>query len=133
MLGGIDHRAAQRFEDGAAFGRRDVQPAKAGETLRLKQIFAMPIRHGAGDHDFRRLAAAQFEDQPGGDFETRSDKGQIEAALETVTRIADDVEPTPGGSGADRIEQGRLDEHLSGRFGATGRLAADYAAEALYA
>ena len=37
-----------------------MQPAKAGETLGAEQVFALPIRRGAGDNNFRRLAAADF-------------------------------------------------------------------------
>ena len=62
-----------------------------------------------------------------------ADKGRIEAALEAVARVADDVEPPAGGGGAHRVEQRRLDKHLGRRLGAAGRLAADHAAEALHA
>src|SRR4029079_19079361 len=89
------------------------------------------LRLGSGDDDLGRLAAAKFEDQPRGDFEPRADKGRIDAALETVARIADDLQPAPGRGGADRVEQRSLDEHLGRRLCAAGRLAANDAAKAL--
>ena len=83
--------------------------------------------------DFGRLAAAQFEDQPCGDFETGADKSRVDAALEAIARVADDFEPAAGRGGADRIEQRRLDIDFGRRLGNAGRLAADHAAEALHA
>ena len=101
--------------------------------LRAQPIGAAPLRLGAGPDDLGRLAAAQFEDQPRRDFQTGADKGRVDAALEAIARVADDVEPAAGRGGADRIEQRRLDIDLGRRLGAAGRLAADHAAEALHA
>src|SRR5262249_20666150 len=67
------------------------------------------------------------------DFEPRRDEGRIDAALEAVARVADDLEPAARRGGADRIEQRRFDENLRCRLGAAGRLASDDAAEALHA
>ena len=132
MLGRLGDGAAERFEDGAAFRRRDMQPAEPRHPLGAQQILAAPLRLGARHDDLGRLAAAQFEDQPGRDFEARPDKGRVDAALEAVARVAGDLEPAPGRGGADRIEEGRLDKDLGRRLGAPGRLAADHAAEALH-
>ena len=132
MLRRLGHGAAERFEDCAALVRRDMQPAEPRHPLRPQSVFAPPLRLGAGHDDFGGLSAAQFEDQPGRDLETRPDKGRVDAALEAVARVAGDIEPPPGRGGAERIEQRRLDKDFARRLGAAGRLAADHAAEALH-
>ncbi len=133
MRRGVANRAAERFEDRTAFGRRDVQSPKSGQPLRAQHIAAAPFRLGPGPDDLGRLAAAQFEDQPGGDFETGADKRRVDAALEAVARVADDFEAAAGCGGTDRVEQRCLDINFGGRVGNAGRLAADHAAEALHA
>ncbi len=121
MLGRFGDGAAERFEDGAALVRRDMQPAEPRHPLGAQQILAPPSRLGAGDDDLGGLAAAQFEDQPSRDFKARPDKSRVDAALEPIARVTGDLEPAPGRGGADRIEEGRLDKHLGRRLGASRR------------
>src|SRR5205814_632769 len=111
----------------------DVQPAEPRHPLGPQPIVTPPLRRGAGRDDLGWFPAAQLEDEARRDLEPGPDKGWIDPALETVARIADDLEPTPGRGGADRVEQCRLDKHLGRRLGAPGRLAADHATEALHA
>ena len=125
-------REAERGQDRRALLRRHVEPAEGRRTLGTQHIAPPPIRDGAGRHDLGRLAAAQVEHQPGGDFEPVPDEGRVEPALETIARVARDIELAAGRGGAHRIEQCRLDQHLGCRLGAAGRLAADHAAEALH-
>ena len=92
-------------EDRGTFRRRHIEAAEARRTLGAQHVMPPPIRHGAGDHDLARLAAAQFEHQPRRDFEPGADEIGVEAALEAIARVAGDVEPAAGRGGAHRIEQ----------------------------
>ena len=125
-------RAAEGAQDRGTFLSRHIETAEARRALGAQHIAAPPIGRDAGGDDFRRFAAAQFEHQPGRDFEPVADKGRVEPALEAIARVARDVEPAAGGGGAYRIEQSRLDEHFGRGVGAAGRVAADDPAEALH-
>src|SRR4030081_1734966 len=82
------------------------------------------------DADLRRLAAADVEDELGGELQARDHEAGVDAAGEAVLSVGSDAERAPGLSRADRIEVGALDEHIGGGFADLGRLAAHDAAEA---
>src|SRR5690349_5212406 len=71
--------------------------------------------------------------QEGGCTLTLPPASASDTSLEAVASVAGDLEPPPARGGAHRVEQRGLDEHLGGRLGAAGRLAADDPAEALHA
>ena len=67
---------------------RYIKAAKARRPFGAQYVTAAPVRNRTGGDDLGRLAAAQFEHQPGCDFEPVADKGRVEPALEAVARIA---------------------------------------------
>ena len=83
----------------------------------------------AGDDDFRRLAAAQFEHQLGRELEARQHEGRIDAALEAIARIGIDAELAAGLRDVDRVPQRGFDQHVGRRFRTAGMLAAHDAGE----
>ena len=75
-------------------------------------------------------AAAQLEDQPGGELGRRQHQLRVEAALEAGAGVALDAEPAAGGRRAQRIEQRHLEQHVGRARVDAGALAAHDAAEA---
>ena len=51
-----------------------------------------PFGNCAGDDGLRRLAAAEFENEFGREFEPRHDEFRIDAALEAIARVGQDTE-----------------------------------------
>ncbi len=112
---------------------RHMEPAECCRALGPEHILTPPTRRRARSHNLRRFAAAEFEDQSGGDLQPILDKARIETALKAVASVACDIEFASGRRGTDRIEQRGLDEHLGRGFGATRLLPPDHPAEALHA
>ena len=107
-----------------------AMPPRLLRAVGAKAQAPLPARHLARLRHFARRAAAEREDEPRRRLEAGPHEGGIEAALEAVARIALQIELAPGGGGAHRIEQGRLDIDIDRRRGAAAALAADDAAEA---
>ena len=78
-------------------------------------------------------AAAQIEHHARRQLEARQHEHRIDAALEAVAGVGIDAELAPGAGDVDRIPQRRFDEHIGGRRGAPGRLAAHDAGERFHA
>ena len=116
---------------GAVRARRDrARPASACAVGAETRCCAAIRGTAPAVRDLARLAAAQLQDQPRRELDAGPHEFGIEAALEAIARVALDAELAAGRGGAHRIEQRRLDEHVGGRVGAAGALAADDAAEA---
>ena len=104
-------------------------------AMRSKRSVAVRCQAGwrAGLGDRARLAAAQFQDHRGGGLHRVGHQRGIDAALEALARVGDDLVAAAGERDADRIEQRALDEHRGRGFVAAGRLAADHAGHRLHA
>ena len=107
--------------------------AEAGE---LSDIGVVEVDGGgrgqgvAGDADLRRLAAAQLQDQPGGQLQAGDQALRVHAAGEAVLGVRRDAGVAAGLGGADRVEPGALDEDVGGGLRAAGALAAHDPAQA---
>ncbi len=94
---------------------------EAGETLHFGQREidgAARVRNFAGDENLGRLAAAQIENEPGREFETRHHEVRIDAAFEAVARIGMNAERAAGLRDVERIPQRALDQDVGRRIGA---------------
>ena len=91
--------------------RRNIRPAERGDAREPQRGVALPGRRRAGLGDRARLAAAQFEDHRGGGFDRIRHQRRIDAALEALARVGDDLVPPSGQRDAHRIEQRAFDEH----------------------
>ncbi len=127
-----DDLAAERGENALGLARRQVHAAQSRDARRAQREGAAPLGRCAGDHDFRRLAAAERQDQAGREFGAPFDRGRVDAALEPVARVGFDAELAPRRRRADRVEQRHLEEH-GGRVVAAARaLAAHQPGDALH-
>ena len=93
-------------------GASSSMPASRARRARRKRTAGA----GAGTAPARPrpagVAAAQLEDQPGGELGRRQDQLGIEAALEAGAGVALDAELAAGGGRAQRIEQRHLEQHV---------------------
>ena len=71
---------------------------------------ALPGRFGAGRGDRAGFAAAQFQDHRGRGLDRVGHQRGIEAALEPLAGVGDDLVPPAGQRDADRVEQRAFDE-----------------------
>ena len=130
----LPHREAQPFQRRHRLIRRNVGAAEPGDAARSACV-ASRCQAGSAPAavTVARLAAAQFQDHRGGRLDRIRHQRGIDAALEPLARVGDDLVPPAGQRDADRIEQRAFDEHGGGGFVAAGRLAADHAGDRLHA
>ena len=72
-------------------------------------------RQFAGEREFGRLAAAEFQHELRRKLDPRQRKGRIDAALETVARVGDNAELAAGVRDIHRVPQRRFDQHVGRR------------------
>ena len=126
-------RESQRREDALDLLARDLDAGQALHAVGLQRHLAAPVGHRAGDDEVAGFAAAQLEHGACRQLHAGGHEVGIDPALEAVARVALDLQLAAGRGGADRVEQGGLDEHVGRRAGAARGLAADHAAEAEHA
>ncbi len=120
---------AELVEDIEAFRLRHVEAAKTGDAVGSEAVAPLPFRRGAGDHQFRRLAAAEFHDQLRGYLRPVDQEFRVHAALEPVAGVGIDAQRAAGHGGADRIEGGHFEIDVDRLLGAAAFLAAHDAAD----
>ena len=125
---GID-RAAQAFQQFLGLRLGQIEPAQVMDSRRAKFDEPPPIGLTAGDRDFARAAAAEFENYRRRRFHAGNDRGRIDAALKPVSCFRFDGESTPGFGGSYRIEQSAFQKDRRCLVRAAGSFAADDAAE----
>jgi hypothetical protein len=128
-VGGDDGEAQVRQDLQRAF-RRDRQARQGFDIGRVEQDRTGRGRSLAGHDDLRGLAAAQLQDQLGGQFQARHDRAGVDRAGEPVLGVAVDAGGAAGLGGADRVEPGAFDEDVDGVVRAAGAFAAHHAAHA---
>ena len=122
---------AEGGENPLHLARRNVCAAERADAAGAQRDGTPRRRFGAGDHQLRRLAAAQIQDQAGGDLHAIDQEGGVDTALEPVARVRHQVELASRRRRAHGIEQRRFDEDVDGVRGAARPLAADDAAQCL--
>ena len=123
----------RRSSEATASSGGDVGAAETGDALEAQRRGALPGGWRAGFGHLAWLAAAQFQHHRGGGLHRVGHQRGIDAALEALARVGDDLVASAGQRDADRIEQRALDEDRGGGFVAAGRFAADHAGHRLHA
>ena len=129
VLGRIDAEAQIAKDLQRAF-RLDLQARQLADIGRVEQHGRRGGQGLADQQDFRRLAAAEFQDQLGGQLDAGHQRAGVDGASEAVLGVAGDAGGAAGLGRADRIEPGALDEDVRGLVRAAGALAAHHAAQA---
>src|SRR5690606_30704246 len=83
----------------------------------------------AGEENLGGFAAAEIENELRREIEAGNGEVRIDAALEAVAGIGMNAERAAGLGDVERVPERALDQHIDGRVGTAGRLAAHDAAE----
>ena len=125
---GVDHRQAQRTEDAHHVGIDDRQAQHAFKALAAqvdRPWLWQVLGQLRGNHRPRR-AAGVVEDQPGGELDRLRRQLRIDPALEAVRGIGMQAQPARAPDDRGRREMCRLQEHVAGRIGHAGVVAAHH-------
>ena len=105
------HREAETLQRRDRFIRWNVGAAEPGDALEPQRRGALPCGWRAGFGDLARFAAAQFQDHRGGGLHRVGHQRGVDAALEALARVRDDVVATTSQRDADGIKHRALDKH----------------------
>ncbi len=123
---GLDAEAAQQ---GRHFAGRDGAAEQALDAAVAQAHGGGVLRCTAGFDDGPGLAAADLLDQGGGALQRAALQGRVDAALEAVARIRQQLVAAAAGGHGHRVEAGGLEEDLGGRFAHAGGGTAHHAGQ----
>ena len=127
--GGLNQEA-ELAQDGPDPIRRQIHAAEPLHIGGVEGEGRRPSRGFADEDDLGRFAAAQVQDQAGGQLQPRRDRDRIDAAREPILGVGMDAERAARLGDDQRVEPGAFQEDVGGVVVAAGAFAAHDPAQA---